>query len=76
MFRMKSVRGNVSITLDVTITSNIVAWKNEHVHNEAGMARQGKLKCYDVSEANAMVENTSVNASLLSLHDKPYHTHP
>ena len=36
------------------------------------MARQGKLKRHDGSEANAMAAKTSVNASLPSLHDKRY----
>ena len=40
--------------------------------SEAGMARLGKLKRHDGSEANAMAAKTSVKASLLSLHDKQY----
>ena len=32
------------------------------MHSEAGMARQGKLKHYDGSEATAMVAKMSVKA--------------
>ena len=42
------------------------------MRSEAGMARQGKLKRHDGSEANAMAAKTSVKASLPSLHDKRY----
>ena len=42
------------------------------MRSEAGMARQGKLKRHDGSEANAMAAKMSVKASLLSLHDKRY----
>ena len=40
--------------------------------SETGMAKQGKLKRYDGSEAKAMAVKTSVTASLQSLHDKRY----
>ena len=46
--------------------------RNEHVHSEAGMARQGKFKCHDGSKANAIAVKTSVKVSLPSLHDKWY----
>ena len=42
------------------------------MRSKAGMARQGKLKRQNDSEVNAMAAKTSVNASLPSLHDKPY----
>ena len=40
--------------------------------SEAGMAKQGKLKRDGGSGVNAMAAKTSVNASLPSLHVKPY----
>ena len=45
-----------------------------NVSSEAGLARQGKLKCNDGSEdqVNAMAAKTSVKASFPCLHDKPY----
>ena len=45
---------------------------NTCMRSEAVMARQGKLKRHDGSEVNAMALKTSFNASLPSLHDKPY----
>ena len=39
---------------------------------EACMARQGKLKCHDGSEVNAMAAKTSVKVSLPNLHDMMY----
>ena len=36
------------------------------------MAGHGKYKRHDDSEVNAMAAKTNVNASLASLHDKPY----
>ena len=42
------------------------------MHSEAGMARRGKFKRHDGSEANAIAAKTSVKASLPSLHDKWY----
>ena len=41
------------------------------MRSEAGMARQGKLKRHDGSEANKMAAKTSVKTSLPS-HDKRY----
>ena len=42
-----------------------------NVRNEAGLARQGKLKRHLDSEVNAVAAKTSVKALLPSLHDKP-----
>ena len=48
------------------------------MHSKASLGRQGKLKRNAISEdqLNAMVLKTSVKASLPSLHNKPYGTHP
>ena len=45
-----------------------------NVRSEVGLARQEKLKRHDGSEdqVNAIAAETSVKASLPSLHDKPY----
>ena len=39
----------------------------EHVHREAGMESQGKLKRHDSSEVNAMVAKTSIKALVSSI---------
>ena len=46
--------------------------QNFFIYYIYGMAGQGKLKHHDGSGVNAMAEQTSVNASLPSLQDKPY----
>ena len=45
-----------------------------NVRSEAGLARQGKLKCHYSSEVNAMAAKMSVKASLPSFHNKSYTT--
>ena len=43
-----------------------------YVCSKVAMVKEGKLKCHDGSNINAIARKTSIKALLLDLDDKPY----